>query len=76
MQIKARRRLLLEARYFAVREWEEARGTPREFDALCKALQARRDLDAYEFKLLQLAELSAAVKELRVAAGSSSDAER
>ncbi len=66
----------MEASYFAHLEWQEAKGTPREFDALCKALQAQRDLDAYEFKLLQLAELRAAVKELRAAAGSSSDAER
>jgi hypothetical protein len=52
------------------RAWQEARGTPGEFDALCKALQARRDLDAYEVRLLYLAHLKAAGKELRAAPAS------
>ena len=70
VQIAARHFVLMEAHYIAVIEWEEARGTPREFDALCKALRAQRDLNAYEVKLLRLAELRAAVKELKAAAGS------
>jgi hypothetical protein len=65
VQIKARHRLLIEASYYAHLEWQEARGTRREFGALCKALQAQRDLDAYEFKLRRLAELRAAVRELK-----------
>ena len=65
MQIAARHFVLMEAHYIAVIEWEAARGTPRAFDAFCKALQAQRDLDAYELKLLQLAHLRAAVKELK-----------
>jgi hypothetical protein len=73
--IKARHRLLMEASYFAQLEWQEAQGTAREFDVLCKALQAQRDLDAYEFKLLQLAELRAAVKELEADGRSASAAD-
>jgi hypothetical protein len=72
VQIKARHRLLVEAAYFADLEWQEARGAPGEFDALCRALQARRDLDAYEVKLLQLAHLKAAVKELKADAETAS----
>ena len=68
VQIAARHFALMEARYIAVTGWQEARGTPREFDALCRALAAQRDLDAYEAKLLQLAHLRAAVKELKAAA--------
>ena len=75
-QIKAKHRLLIEASYFAHLEWQEARGTPREFDALCKALQAQRDLDAYEFKLLRLAHLRAAVRELKADAETASGGTR
>ena len=75
VQIAAKHFVLMEAHYIAVREWGEARGTPREFDALCKALGARRDLDAYEAKLLQLAHLRAAVKELKADAETASAAE-
>jgi hypothetical protein len=75
VQIAARHFVLMEAHYIAVIEWEEARGTPRDFDALCRALQARRDLDAYEVKLLQLAHLKAAVKELKADGRSASAAD-
>jgi hypothetical protein len=70
VQIKAKHRLLIEASHLAHLEWREALGTPGEFDALCKALQAQRDLGAYEVKLLRLAELQAAVKELKASPGS------
>jgi hypothetical protein len=75
VQIAARHFVLLEATYIAVTGWQEARGTPREFGALCKALQAQRDLAEYEGKLVRLAGLRATVKELKAAAGSGSDAE-
>jgi len=75
VQIAARHFVLLEAHFIAVLEWEEARGTPDEFDAMCRWSWAQRDLDAYEVQLLRLAHLRAAVKELRAAAGSGSDAE-
>lgn len=65
VQIKARHTLLMEAAYFAHLEWQEARGTPREFDALCKALQSQRDLDACEAKLRLLAELRAELRRQR-----------
>jgi hypothetical protein len=64
--IKARHQQLQMQRYIAYREWQEARGTPREFDALCRALQAGRELDAYEEKLGQLAELRAELRRQRV----------
>ena len=75
-QIKARHRVLMEASYFAHLEWQEARGTNREFDALCRALQAGRDLDVYEVKLLRLAHLRAAVKELKADAETASGGAR
>jgi len=55
------------AAYSAGRDFEEARGTPGEFDVLCKALRAQRDLDAYEVKLGLLAELRAEVRQKRAA---------
>jgi hypothetical protein len=67
VQIAARRFVLLEAHYIAVTGWQEARGTAREFDALCRALQAGRELDAYEAKLVRLAVLRAKVKRIRAA---------
>ena len=70
VQIAARHFVLMEAHYIAVIEWEEARGTPGEFGALCRWSAAERDLDAYEAKLVQLAVLRAAVRELKTAAGS------
>jgi len=57
VQIAARHRQLQMQRYVAYCEWQGAKGTPREFDALCRALQAGRELDAYEAKLERLAEL-------------------
>ena len=48
--------------YSAQREYEEARGTPREFDALCKISQAERDLEAYQIKLRLLREFRAGLK--------------
>ena len=64
VRIKARHRVLLETSYFAHLEWREAAGTPREFGALCKALAAKRDLDAYEAQLTRLAGLRAEVRQL------------
>lgn len=69
VQIAAKHFLLLMAHYTAVREYKEAGGTPGEFDALCRWSAAERELAVYEAKLLQLAELRAAVKELKAAAG-------
>jgi len=59
----------MEVSYFAHLEWQEARGTPREFGALCKALQAQRDLAGYEAKLVRLAVLKAKVKRLKARPG-------
>lgn len=64
-QIKAKHRQLQMAVYTTTREFEEARGTSREFDRLCKAQAAQRDLDAYEVKLRLLAELRAEVRRQR-----------
>ena len=41
-------------------EYEEARGTPGEFDALCRLNQTATDLEAYQIKLRLLRELKAA----------------
>ena len=49
--------------YGVQREYEEAKGTAREFDALCRALQAGRDLEAYQIKLRLLRELRAGLKQ-------------
>ncbi len=48
------------AAYSANRDFGEERGTPGQFDALCRALQAGRELDAYEAKMSRLAQLRAA----------------
>jgi hypothetical protein len=57
--------------YAAEVEFKEARGTPREFGALCRALQARRDLKAYEIKLVRYYDLRDALRERRAAASRS-----
>jgi len=67
--IKARHEQLQMALYSARRDWEEARGTPGEFDALCKITRAERDLGAYEVKLGLLADLRAELKRSRAADG-------
>lgn len=74
VQIKARHTLLLQAAYDTSRTFEEARGTPGEFGALCKALAAQRELDAYEGKLQRLSELRAEAKRRRPGRGSVSTA--
>jgi hypothetical protein len=63
--IKAQHQQLQMALYSATRDWEEARGTPGEFDALCEVTRAERDLDTYEVKLRLLAELRAELKRQR-----------
>ena len=68
--IAARHFVLLEAHGLAVLEFEEARGTPDEFDALCRWSAADRDLREYEYKLMRLAVLRALVKDLQAAPGS------
>jgi len=65
VQIAARHHVLLEAHFVAVLEWEAARGTPDEFDALCRWTAAERDLAQYESKLVLLAVLRARVKAAR-----------
>jgi hypothetical protein len=67
--IAARHRQLQVALYTAGREFEEARGTPREFDALCRWSAAERELDAYEAKMRLVSELSAAVRRSRAGNG-------
>lgn len=61
----AQRLVLLEARHAAYREWQQAMGTGREFDARCKFYAADRDVREWEARLDRLAELKAAVKRLR-----------
>ena len=62
VKIAARHMRLLVARYTAHCEWEEARGTPTEFDALCRALEAGRQVETFELKIAFAAELRAAIK--------------
>jgi hypothetical protein len=69
--IRARHMELLLARYAAHLDFEAARGTPREFDALCRALQAGREVTGYEVKMRLLAELKAERKRRNAAAGNS-----
>ena len=72
VQIAARHFVLMEAHYGAVLEWEAARGTPDEFDALCRWSAAQLALAEYEAKLVRLAALRAKVKRLK--AGARADA--
>lgn len=69
VQIAARHMVLLEVNYFAYLDWQEARGTNREFDLFCKALQAQRELDAHEGRMMYLAYLKAEVKRRRAGQG-------
>ena len=55
-------------RVYAVRlEYEKAKGTPREPDALIRILEAERGLDAYQIKLRLLRELKAGLKQRKAA---------
>jgi hypothetical protein len=74
VQIAARHHELQLAMYVANREFQEARGTPAEFDALCRALQAGRDLDAYELKMEMLTELRAELRRKRALGKDQGDA--
>lgn len=69
VQIAARHFVLLAAFHDATREFEEAKGTPGEFDALCRWSAAERELMEYEFKLELLAELRAEVRQLETGGG-------
>jgi hypothetical protein len=69
VQIRAGHTLRLQAAYEAICEFDAARGTPREFDALCKALAAQREVEDYEAKLQRLAELGAEVRRRRAERG-------
>jgi len=62
--IAAKHVKLLEAAYVAHQEWEQA----RDFDALCAALAAQREFDAYETKMALVAELRAELKQRKAAA--------
>ena len=73
VQIKAKHRVLQMALYVATREFEEAYGTPGEFDALCQWSKAKRELDEYETKLRRLAELRAELKRQRAEAARCND---
>lgn len=63
--IAARHFTLLAARWAAHREYGQAKGTGREFDALCACLAADRAVLAYEAKLERLAELRAQVRRIK-----------
>jgi len=54
--------------FLAEAEFREAQDTNRQFDALCRALKAGRELAAYEAKMAYLAELRAELAERRAAA--------
>lgn len=62
VRIAARHRQLQLALYVATREFDEAYGTARQFDALCRAVAAGRDLDDYEAKMALVAKMRRAVK--------------
>jgi hypothetical protein len=53
------------AAYEASAAFERAKGTPGEFDALCRALRRQEELDEYEKKLALLRELQAKAKRAR-----------
>ena len=67
--IASKHRQLQLALFVATREFEDAKGTDREFEALCRALRAGRALDAYEVKLAYLAELRDEVAQRRTEDG-------
>lgn len=62
VRIAAAHLTLQMALYIATSEYREARGTPREFDALCKASRAERELTACEDKLAELKRLRAELR--------------
>jgi hypothetical protein len=68
--IAARHLVLMEAFWGATREYEAARGTPGEFDALCRWSAAEEVLGEYRSRLARLAELRAAVRAQTAAAAS------
>jgi hypothetical protein len=51
--------------FAAGQEFTDTQGTNREFDALCRALKAQRELDAYEAKLVQYYDLRDELRERR-----------
>jgi hypothetical protein len=57
------------AAWAAGRDLAEARGTPAEFEALCRWSAADRKLSEYEGKLARLAELRAGLHQRRAAVG-------
>lgn len=65
--IKARHIELQAALHNAVADYQAAKGTNREFDALCTASAARRDLDDCEAKLERIAELRARLRRQKAA---------
>lgn len=62
VRIAARRIQLLEARYAAYEAWVAARGTSREFDALCATSLAENAVHRFDAKLERLRELRAQVR--------------
>jgi hypothetical protein len=60
--IKARHLELQMALHDTAMGHQEAKGTPREFDALCKWSHAERELKEYEAKLADLSELRAELR--------------
>jgi len=65
--IKARHVELQLALHDAAEGYQSARGTPAEFDALCKWSRAERELKEYEAKLARLSELRAELRRRKAA---------
>ena len=65
MAIAAEYRQKQLADYEASAAYLEAKGTPREFDALCRVFRRQEELEEYEGKLERLRELQAEAKRIR-----------
>jgi hypothetical protein len=65
VKIAAQHRQLQLALWVASADFEAARGTPEQFEALCKVTAAERDLEAFETKLRLLREVQAYVQSKR-----------
>lgn len=70
VRIPAQHRQLQLAVWVASADFKAARGTPEQFEALCKVTAAERDLEAFETKLRLLREVQAYVRSKRAAATS------
>jgi hypothetical protein len=68
VKIAAQHRQLQMALWVASADFKTMRGTPEQFEALCKVTAAERDLEAFETKLRLLREVQAYVRSKRAAA--------